>query len=96
MLNALDNDKTFAVLYDVYQAQTRDGGLSNSLEKLMPVIAHIRVAGAPLRQEPDDGEISYAYIFSLLAAHGYAHAVSASYHPRLKTPNGLKWLKKFL
>ena len=95
LLNLLDDDRVFGILYDVYHAQTGEGGLSNTLETLMPLIGHVRIAGAPMRGEPDDGEINYPYLLALLNAHGYTHAVSASYVPRIDTISGLRWMKTF-
>lgn len=94
LLESLDDDRVFGILYDVYHAQTAEGGLSNTLETLLPLIYHIRIAGAPAHEEPDDGEINYTYLLSLLDAHGYTHAVSASYTPKLNTVSGLRWMKK--
>ena len=96
ILDEYDDDSTFGLMLDLYETQTSEGGLSDALEKLMQFIGHIRIAGVPLRNEPDDGEVNYTYLLALLEAHGYAHAVSASYTPRAKTQTGLKWMKKFL
>lgn len=96
ILDEYDDDSTFGLMLDLYETQISEGGLSDALEKLMQFIGHIRIAGVPLRNEPDDGEVNYTYLLALLEAHGYAHAVSASYTPRAKTQTGLKWMKKFL
>lgn len=96
ILDDFDDDRSFGMLLDVYETQTGEGGLSNVIETLLPLIGHIRIAGVPLRNEPDDGEVNFTYLLALLEAHGYARAVSASYTPRAKTQAGLKWLKKYL
>ncbi len=96
ILDELDDDKAFAYLYDVYHAQTTEGGISNTLESLMPLIGHIRVAGAPLHDEPDNGELNYDYLFSVIETHAYAGKIGCSYTPRLTTETGLKWMKKYV
>ena len=44
----------------------------------MPLIGHIRVAGAPLHDEPDNGELNYDYLFSLIETHAYDALSSSS------------------
>lgn len=96
LMDELNDDKAFAYLYDVYQAQCTEGGLSNTLESLSSLIAHVRIAGVPLHEEPDTGEIDYSFLLSLLDASGYDGYVGCSYTPRLKTADGLKWMRKYL
>lgn len=96
ILDELNDDKTFGFLYDVYHAQMAEGGLSNTLESLAELITHIRIAGVPMREEPDVGEVNYGYLFSLLEAGGYTGQISCAYTPRLKTQDGLKWMQSYL
>ncbi|MCQ2965337.1 MAG: TIM barrel protein [Alphaproteobacteria bacterium] len=96
LLDELDDDRQFAYLYDIYQAQTIEGGISNTLETFLKIIGHIRIAGVPLREEPDSGELDYRYILSLLESHSYQAKVGCSYFPRGKTIDGLKWMKRYV
>lgn len=96
ILDELNDDRAFGCLYDIYQAQTVEGGLSNTLESLSEIIAHIRIAGVPSGEEPDIGEIDYAYLFALLEARGYAGQIGCAYTPRRTTAEGLKWMQKYL
>lgn len=96
ILDELNDDRAFGCLYDVYQAQTVEGGLSNTLESLSEIIAHIRIAGVPSGEEPDIGEIDYGYLFALLEARGYAGQIGCAYTPRRTTAEGLKWMQKYL
>ena len=96
ILDELNDDKAFGYLYDVYHAQCTEGGLSNTLESLSSLISHVRIAGVPMHEEPDTGEVNYDYLLSLLDAAGYDGYVGCSYTPRLKTADGLKWMKKYL
>lgn len=96
LLDELNDDRQFLYLYDIYQAQTIEGGISNTLETFLKIIGHIRISGVPLREEPDNGEINYKYILSLLDSHSYQAKVGCSYFPRGKTVDGLGWMKKYV
>lgn len=95
LLDGLDDDRAFGFLYDVYEAQTGEGGISNTLETLAGTIAHVRIAGVPFRDEPDNGEINYRYVLSVLENHAFSNGIGCSYTPRLTTAQGLKWMKNF-
>lgn len=96
LLDEQNDDRAFGYLFDVYHAQTIEGGLSNTIESLAPLIGHIRIAGVPMREEPDTGEVNYDYLFFLLDSHDYRGHVGCAYEPRLKTADGLKWMKKYV
>lgn len=81
--------------YDVYHMQRMEGELALSLERLMPRIGHIQIAGNPGRTEPDCGEINYAFIFPLIDRLGYQGWVGAEYRPVAGTADGLGWLAKW-
>ena len=57
--------------YDIYHMQRMEGELAKTIERLMPRIAHIQIAGNPNRTEPDRGEINYAFLFELIERLGY-------------------------
>ncbi|MBL8642411.1 MAG: TIM barrel protein, partial [Rhodospirillaceae bacterium] len=72
------NHKNVKLQYDVFHAQTLEGGITAFIENNMDLIGHIQVAGAPNRDEPDAlGELNWGYIFDLLDAHGYAGWIGA-------------------
>lgn len=96
ILDELNDDKAFAYLFDVYQSQMSEGGLSNTIDGLISLIGHVRIAGVPMGEEPDAGEINYDYLLSLLEMQGYQGHIGCSYSPRMKTTDGLKWLKKYV
>jgi hydroxypyruvate isomerase len=81
--------------YDIYHMQRMEGELAKTIERLMPVIAHIQFAGNPGRTEPDQGEINYAYMFALIDRLGYGGWIGAEYKPVKTTVEGLGWLKKY-
>ena len=81
--------------YDIYHMQRMEGELAKTIERLMPRIAHIQIAGNPNRTEPDRGEINYAFLFELIERLGYGGWIGAEYKPAATTEAGLGWLKKF-
>jgi hydroxypyruvate isomerase len=81
--------------YDIYHMQRMEGELAKTIERLLPVIAHIQVAGNPGRTEPDQGEINYPYLFALIDRLGYGGWIGAEYKPVKTTGEGLGWLKKY-
>ena len=96
LLDELNDDKAFGYLFDVYQTQTGEGGLSNTIDALISLIGHVRIAGVPAGEEPDTGEVNYDYLLSLLEMQGYQGHIGCSYTPRMKTTDGLKWMKKYV
>jgi hydroxypyruvate isomerase len=79
--------------YDIYHMQRMEGELAKTIERLMPQIAHIQIAGNPGRTEPDRGEINYAFLFALIDRLGYAGWIGAEYKPVKTTEEGLGWLE---
>lgn len=79
---------------DLYHAQIMEGDLARRIERLLPLVSHIQIAGVPDRHEPDEGEVNYAYLFSLLDSLGYAGFVGCEYRPRGATEDGLGWLRR--
>ncbi len=96
LLDELNDDRAFGYVFDMYESQSTEGGLSNTIEALISLIDFVRISGVPLNEEPDVGEINYDYLLSLLDSHGYKGHVCASYTPRGKTIDGLKWIKKYV
>lgn len=82
------------VQMDFYHAQIMEGDLTQTFKKYFKDVGHIQIASVPSRNEPDDGEINYAYLFNLLDELGYAGWVGCEYRPRAKTEEGLTWFKK--
>lgn len=81
------------VQMDLYHAQIVEGDLSAKLQRWLPQIGHIQIAGVPGRHEPDSGEINYRYLLALLDELGYAGWVGCEYRPRAGTSAGLGWMK---
>jgi hydroxypyruvate isomerase len=65
------------------------------LRKYFDQIGHIQVASVPDRNEPDDGELNYPYLFRLLDELKYQGWVGCEYRPKAGTVEGLGWWKPF-
>jgi hydroxypyruvate isomerase len=88
------------VQMDLYHCQIMEGDLVAKLQRYLPTgaVAHVQIAGVPLRHEPDSGELNYPYLFDTLDALGYGGWVGCEYRPRLGgqaggTSAGLGWLR---
>lgn len=86
------------VQMDLYHCQVTEGDVATKLRQYLPAggVGHIQIAGVPDRQEPDGGELNYAYLLELLDTLGYAGWVGCEYRPRLgaqagATRAGLGW-----
>ena len=90
-----DLDRANAGLqFDVYHHQIMHGDVLHSLERHMPLIRHIQIAGVPDRHEPDEGELSYPRVFEKIDALGYDGWVGCEYRPRAGTTAGLGWMRE--
>ncbi len=83
------------VQMDLYHCQISEGDVATKLRHYLPTgrIGHIQIASVPQRQEPDDGELHYPYLFTLLDQLGYQGWVGCEYRPRGDTSAGLGWLR---
>lgn len=93
-VNAIDRDNV-GIQFDYFHAQNVDGQLSAMTRAMLGKIKHVQIASVPDRHEPDEGEIDYAYIFSLLDELGYSGYVGCEYKPRGKTEDGLAWFAAY-
>ncbi|MFJ1301478.1 2-oxo-tetronate isomerase [Pseudomonadota bacterium AL_CKDN230030165-1A_HGKHYDSX7] len=83
------------VQMDLYHCQIVEGDVSTRLRTYIPQgrVGHVQIAGVPLRQEPDHGELNYRYLFQILDELGYNGWVGCEYRPRADTRAGLGWLQ---
>ena len=103
--NALEDTgaPNLKVQMDLYHCQVVEGDVATKLRHYLPTgnIGHIQIAGVPERQEPDVGELNYAYLFALLDECQYGGWVGCEYRPRAGatpggTSQGLGWLKPYV
>ncbi len=81
--------------YDIYHMQRMEGDLAATIERLLPRIGHIQIAGNPGRHEPSVGEINFRFLIERLDALGYDGWVGAEYSPRGRTEDGLGWFSSY-
>ncbi|HEX2531025.1 MAG TPA: 2-oxo-tetronate isomerase [Burkholderiaceae bacterium] len=81
------------VQMDFYHVQITEGDIATKLQRYLPHIGHIQIAGVPERHEPDTGEINYRYLFGLLDRLGYGGWIGCEYRPAKGTEEGLGWMK---
>jgi hydroxypyruvate isomerase len=81
--------------YDIYHMQRMEGDLAVTIERLLPRIGHIQIAGNPGRHEPGVGEINFRFLIERLDALGYDGWVGAEYNPRGRTEDGLGWFSSY-
>ncbi|MDH5785224.1 MAG: hydroxypyruvate isomerase [Chromatiales bacterium] len=79
--------------YDIYHMQIMEGDLARTMEKNLPIIAHMQLADNPGRNEPGTGEINYHFLFQHIERIGYDGWVGCEYKPATTTEEGLGWLK---
>jgi len=80
------------LMFDVYHVGVAEGDILTKLTALLPQIGHIQIAAVPSRAEPDEGEVRYEAVFSLLQAQAYAGWIGCEYKPRLDPESGLAWV----
>lgn len=81
------------VQMDFYHVQIVEGDIAMKARRHIDHIGHVQVAGVPERNEPDTGEVNYAYLFRLLDELGYQGWVGCEYRPAKGTVEGLGWLR---
>jgi hydroxypyruvate isomerase len=79
--------------FDLYHSQIMGGDLTHRLRQFGPLIRHVQIAGAPLRNEPDRGEVNLRQVMRVLAETGYDGWISAEYRPSgTDTRDSLEWM----
>lgn len=82
------------VQMDLYHVQMTEGDITDKIRRYLSHVAHIQIAGAPGRHEPDTGEVNYLHVFRVLDEMGYEGWVGCEYLPRGKTEDGLAWMRQ--
>ena len=92
-LRVESGESNVKVQMDFYHAQIMEGDLAETFKKYFKDIGHTQIASVPKRNEPDDGEVNYPYLYQLLDEMGYEGYVGCEYRPKGKTEDGLAWFK---
>lgn len=79
--------------FDAYHAQMITGDVLGTWERVRDLVAHVQIAGAPGREEPDCGDFDCRAFLERIAADGYRGWVGAEYSPRGRTEDGLGWMQ---
>ncbi|TCP37523.1 2-oxo-tetronate isomerase [Sphingomonas sp. BK235] len=95
VIEAVERDNV-KLLFDVYHLQIMEGDVARSIERLLPQIGHIQIAGNPGRHEPRDGEINYGWLLPYIDSLGYAGWIGCEYAPAAGTEAGLGWASSYL
>lgn len=85
--------KNLRLQLDLYHRQIVEGDLAAAIRDNADITAHVQIAGVPARNEPDRGEVNYAFLFELLDELGYAGFVGCEYRPLTTTAAGLGWFR---
>jgi hydroxypyruvate isomerase len=96
--------KNLKVQMDLYHCQIMEGDLASKLQRYLPTgdVGHIQIAGVPMRNEPDIGELNYQYLFDLVDAlskeNNWQGYVGCEYRPlrgnaACATSDGLEWFR---
>ncbi|KGH18213.1 2-oxo-tetronate isomerase [Comamonas thiooxydans] len=83
------------VQMDFYHVQIVEGDIETKVRRYLSHIGHIQIASVPQRNEPDTGEVNYAYLFRMLDEVGYDGWIGCEYRPAKGTVEGLGWMKNF-
>ena len=88
------NASNLKVQMDLYHCQIVEGDVTAKLREYLPTgrVGHLQIAGVPLRQEPDRGELDYGWVFSVLRELHYTGWIGCEYRPASDTSVGLRWL----
>ncbi len=76
---------------DLYHRQIEEGDVAMAIKEFGPLARHYQIASPPDRGEPDDGELSFPYLFKLIDDSGFDGWIGCEYRPRRGTVEGLKW-----
>jgi 2-dehydrotetronate isomerase len=81
------------LMFDAYHVARAEGDVIRRLREFWPQVGHVQIAAVPSRAEPDEGELNFPAIFTVLEELGYAGWIGAEYKPRGDTNVGLAWVK---
>ncbi len=76
---------------DLYHLQITEGDISMRTREVIDAVEHVQIAGNPARHEPDQGEVHYPAMLSLLDELGYQGWIGCEYIPAGETTAGLGW-----
>jgi hydroxypyruvate isomerase len=81
---------------DLFHAAIRGDDVSHAINVSAEHLAHVQIAGAPDRCEPNTNLPDQRAVFQQLDALGYSGWIGCEYQPASDTITGLKWARDFL
>ena len=78
IIDKIERDNIY-LLFDIYHHQIIRGDVSKYFEKFQAYIGHIQIAGIPNRNEPDQSELDYKYVFKLIERLNYTGFIGCEY-----------------
>lgn len=84
-------DLIIGLQFDIYHCQKIHGAVLDRLDALLPITAHMQIAGVPGRNEPSPQTLPLREIFARLDERGYRGRVGCEYRPAGGTVEGLAW-----
>lgn len=87
------NAPNLALQFDAYHAHRITGDVMATWAVHGHRAAHVQIAAAEGRHEPNAGIIDYRAFFERLDADGYTGAVAGEYDPAARTEDGLSWAR---
>jgi hydroxypyruvate isomerase len=82
--------------FDLYHCAMIGLDLDQAVTRYLAAARHIQIAGAPGRNEPDTGNVSYPPLLARINTEGYRGWIGCEYRPRGLTREGLGWLAPYL
>ncbi|MEQ1715502.1 MAG: 2-oxo-tetronate isomerase [Hyphomicrobium sp.] len=79
--------------FDLYHRHIMDGAVEAGLAEAKAHIRHMQIASPPDRGEPDQGDLDFKHLLSVIDASGYDGFIGLEYRPRAGTVPGLAWMK---
>lgn len=81
---------------DLYHCQITEGDILRLIERTLPLIGHVQIAGVPDRNEPSAGELACPVVLHHLDRLGYRGLIGCEYVPAADTLSGLEWARPWL
>lgn len=79
------------VLLDIYHLQRLGGNITETVNKLMPLVGHVQISQVPKRDAPfNPGEVNYDYVLKLLGSR-YHDYIGLEYNNL--TTDSLDWIE---
>jgi hydroxypyruvate isomerase len=95
IIEAVGSDNVF-IQFDIYHMAIMGEDVAGTIERYLPLIAHMQLADVPGRHEPGTGGIDYDFLLDFIDRTGYAGWIGCEYKPKAGTVEGLQWAKPYL